>query len=94
MALSKESQNRVISAIDEDIFYTFTSFTSPSTHYSYDLATGESKKMFQADINDVNLNDYVTEQVFYPSADGTKIPMFITYKKGLEKNGKNARGAH
>lgn len=73
----------------EDIFYTFTSFTSPSTHYSYDLATGESKKMFQADINDVNLDDYVTEQVFYPSADGTKIPMFITYKKGLEKNGKN-----
>ena len=73
----------------EDIFYSFTSFTSPSTHYSYDLATGESKRLFQADINGVNLDDYVTEQVFYPSADGTKVPMFITYKKGLEKNGKN-----
>ena len=35
------------------------------------------------------MDDYVTEQVFYPSADGTKIPMFLTYKKGLEKNGKN-----
>lgn len=73
----------------EDIFYAFTSFTSPSTHYSYDLKTGESRRLFQADINGVNLDDYVTEQVFYPSADGTKIPMFLTYKKGIERNGKN-----
>ena len=37
----------------------------------------------------MNLDDYVTEQVFYTSADGTKVPMFLTYKKGLERNGKN-----
>lgn len=73
----------------EDIFYSFSSFTSPSTQYAYDIKTGESKKLFQPEIKGVNLDEYVTEQVFYPSADGTKIPMFLTYKKGLERNGKN-----
>lgn len=72
-----------------EVYYALASFTSPSAQYSYDLATGESKLIRQAEINGVNMDDYVTEQVFYPSADGTKIPMFITYKKGLEKNGKN-----
>lgn len=72
-----------------EVYYGLTSFISPSARYSYNLATGESTLIGQADINGVNMDDYVTEQVFYPSADGTKIPMFITYKKGLEKNGKN-----
>ncbi len=46
--------------------------------------------MSAPEIEGVDMSDYVTEQVFYPSADGTKkIPMFITYKKGLERNGKN-----
>lgn len=72
-----------------EVYYALTSFVSPSAQYSYDLATGGSTLIRQAEINGVNMDGYVTEQVFYPSADGTKIPMFITYKKGLEKNGKN-----
>lgn len=74
---------------NDEVYYALTSFTSPSTKYAYNLATGESTLIGAPEINGVNLEDYVTEQVFYPSADGTKIPMFITYKKGLEKNGKN-----
>ena len=72
-----------------EVYYALTSFTSPSSQYSYNIETGESTPLRQTEINGVNMDDYVTEQVFYPSADGTNIPMFITYKKGLEKNGKN-----
>ena len=72
-----------------DVFYSFTSFVYPSAKFSYDLATGKSTKIGQAKIDGFNPDDYVTEQVFYPSADGVKVPMFITYRKGLERNGKN-----
>lgn len=72
-----------------EVFYALTSFVYPSARYSYDLESGESTLIGSPDIAGINMDDYVTEQVFYPSADGTKIPMFITYKKGLEKNGKN-----
>ena len=72
-----------------EVFYALTSFTYPSARYSYNMETGESTLIGTPEIAGVNMDDYVTEQVFYPSADGTKIPMFITYKKGLEKNGKN-----
>ena len=73
----------------DDVYYTFTSFTSPSAQYAYNTKTGESRLLFQTEVKDVNFDDYVTEQVFYPSADGTKIPMFLTYKKGLKRDGKN-----
>lgn len=73
----------------DEAYYSFASFTSPSSIYSLDLKTGESKLISQTKLGGFNPDDYVTEQVFYPSADGTKIPMFITYKKGLEKNGQN-----
>ncbi|MCH5233253.1 MAG: S9 family peptidase [Muribaculaceae bacterium] len=73
----------------DEVFYAFSSFTSPASVYSLDMKTGESKLIHSANIEGVNLDDYVTEQVFYPSTDGTQIPMFITYKKGLEKNGQN-----
>lgn len=72
-----------------EVFYSFTSFTSPAAIYSYDLTTGESKPFRATELAGFNPDDYVTEQVFYPSADGTRIPMFLTYKKGLERNGKN-----
>lgn len=72
-----------------EVYYSFTSFAYPSTKYSYDLKNGVSKEIGKADVKGFNTDDYVTEQVFYPSADGTKIPMFITYKKGLKKDGKN-----
>ena len=56
---------------------------------AYNAETGDSRVFRTTDISGFNPDDYVTEQVFYPSADGTEIPMFITYKKGLERNGKN-----
>lgn len=73
----------------DEVFYAFTSFTYPSEIYKYDLASGKSEPYKAVEIPGFNMDDYVTEQVFYTSADGTKIPMFITYKKGLERNGKN-----
>lgn len=72
-----------------EVYYALTSFVYPAARYAYDMETGESTFIGAPEIDGVNMDDYVTEQVFYPSADGTKIPMFITYKKGLEKNGKN-----
>lgn len=72
-----------------DVFYAFTSFTYPAARYSYDMASGKSTLIGEPEIKDVNFEDYITEQVFYTSEDGTKVPMFITYKKGLDRNGKN-----
>ena len=73
---------------DPFVFYTFTSITFPPTIYRYDIATAKSTVFRKPEVK-FNPEDYVTEQVFYPSKDGTKVPMFITYKKGVEKNGKN-----
>ena len=73
---------------DKFVFYTFTSFTYPPTIFKYDLAA-EKSTLFRKPEVKFNPADYVTEQVFYPGKDGTKIPMFIVYKKGLQKNGKN-----
>ena len=73
---------------DKFVFYTFTSITFPPTIYRYDIATGKSTVFRKPEVK-FNPKGFVTEQVFYPSKDGTKIPMFITYKKGMEKNGKN-----
>lgn len=72
---------------DESVlYYSFTSFTFPSSIYKYDIETGVSSPYWNPDI-DFNPEDYITEQVFFESKDGTKIPMFITYKKGLEMDG-------
>ncbi|MFZ9388627.1 MAG: prolyl oligopeptidase family serine peptidase, partial [Chitinophagaceae bacterium] len=73
---------------DKELFYTFTSFTFPPTIYRYDVATGKSSVFRKPEVK-FNPEDYQTDQVFYPGKDGTKIPMFITYKKGVKKNGKN-----
>jgi len=73
---------------DQDIYYSFTSFTNPSTIYRYNITSGEST-LYQKPKVDFNPDDYETKQVFYASKDGTKIPMFIVYKKGIELNGKN-----
>jgi prolyl oligopeptidase len=73
---------------DPETFYSFTSFTYPSTIFKYDLEANVSE-LYLAPKVDFTPEDYVTEQVFYPSKDGTRIPMFLTYKKGLKKDGKN-----
>jgi prolyl oligopeptidase len=73
---------------DTETFYSFTSFTTPSTIYRYDLVTGESQLYRQPQVN-FDPDIYTTTQVFYPSADGTRVPMFITHKQGLELNGQN-----
>lgn len=73
---------------DETLYYTFTSFTYPSTIFEYNIETGEST-LYWAPEMDFNPEDYVTEQVFYFSKDSTRVPMFITYKKGLEMDGSN-----
>ncbi|MDR2472961.1 MAG: prolyl oligopeptidase family serine peptidase, partial [Tannerella sp.] len=73
---------------DKEAFYTFTSFTFPNTIYKYSIDDNTSE-MFLAPKVKFVANEYVTEQVFYPSKDGTKIPMFLTYKKGLQRDGSN-----
>jgi len=73
---------------DTETFYAFTSFTAPTTIYHYDLKTGKSTVYRQPKV-DFNPNDYETKQVFYASKDGTRVPMFITHKKGLKLDGQN-----
>lgn len=73
---------------EKECFYTFTSFTQPSTIYRYDINSNESP-LYRAPKVAFKMNDFTTEQVFFQSKDGTRIPMFLTYKKGLKRNGKN-----
>ena len=74
---------------DEKVmFYTFTSFTYPSTIYKFDPATGASEVFRKPEVK-FDPAAYETKQVFYASKDGTKVPMFIVHKKGLKLDGKN-----
>lgn len=69
-------------------FYGFTSFTFPSSVYKYDIEADKSELMHTSDV-DFNPEDYTTEQIFYESKDGTKVPMFVVHKKGIELDGNN-----
>ena len=71
-----------------EMFYAFTSFLSPGTIYRYDVGTGGSE-IFRAPKLKFDPARYQTEQVFYRSKDGTRVPMFITHRRDLEKNGVN-----
>ena len=73
---------------NNEVFYSFSSYTFPGTIYKYDAEKNESSKLFSPNV-DFNPEDYVTEQISYPSKDSTMVNMFVTYKKGMEKNGKN-----
>ena len=73
---------------DTETFYTVTSYTTPATIYHYDVANNKSTLYKQSKIK-FNSDDYETELEFYASKDGTKIPIFITHKKGIKLNGKN-----
>ena len=74
---------------DRETFYSFASYTSPGTIYRYDLETGKSTVFRRPEIHGFDPSQYETKQVFYPSKDGTRIPMFLTYKKGLKLDGSN-----
>ncbi|MFN6482956.1 MULTISPECIES: prolyl oligopeptidase family serine peptidase [unclassified Nostoc] len=73
---------------DTETFYSFTSFTTPGTIYRYDMVTGKSEVFRQPQV-DFNPDEYETKQVFYHSKDGTRVPMFITHKKGIKLDGNN-----
>ena len=73
---------------DTETFYSFTSFTVPTTIYRYSLVTGESS-LFRQPTVDFDPNDYETKQVFYTSKDGITVPMFIVHKKGITLDGNN-----
>jgi prolyl oligopeptidase len=74
---------------DKFIFYTFVSFNIPNSIYKYDIATRKSTLYRAPEIAGFKSDDYETSQVFYPSKDGTRIPMFIVHKKGLALDGNN-----
>jgi prolyl oligopeptidase len=73
---------------DQITYYTLTSFTYPSVIYKYDLKAKQSTLYRKTDV-DFDPNAFETKQVFYPSKDGTKIPMFIVHKKGIPLDGNN-----
>jgi prolyl oligopeptidase len=73
---------------DTETFYTFSSFATPPGTYRYDLVTGKSVLLRRAKVK-FNPDDYEVKQVFYASKDGTKVPMFITAKKGTKLDGSN-----
>ncbi len=72
----------------KELYYAFTSYIMPRTIYKYEVETGKSE-VYKQDGVQFNPDDYESNQVFYTSKDGTKVPMMITHKKGLQLNGQN-----
>ena len=73
---------------DKEFYFSFTNYSTPGSSFKYNVDTGEYTQYWKPNI-DFNPSEYESKQVFYTSKDGTKVPMIITYKKGLELNGKN-----
>ncbi|WP_298118036.1 prolyl oligopeptidase family serine peptidase [Flavobacterium sp.] len=73
---------------EKTLYYSFTNYITPGSTYSFEADSGVSK-VYQTPKIDFDSEDYQSEQIFYTSKDGTKVPMIITYKKGLKLNGKN-----
>ncbi|NLO01711.1 MAG: S9 family peptidase [Bacteroidales bacterium] len=73
---------------DKDVYYSFTNYTTPTVMYKMDPETGKAEIYKKPEVR-FNSDSYVSEQVFYESADGTKIPMIITYSKDTSRDGKN-----
>jgi prolyl oligopeptidase len=72
----------------QTLYYSFTNYTTPGNTYSFDVESGKSD-VYRKSGAKFNSEEYISEQVFYTSKDGTKVPMIISYKKGTELNGKN-----
>ena len=73
---------------EKEMYYSFTNYVTPGSIYKYDVDNGTSELYSKPEI-DFNPDDYESNQVFYASKDGTKIPMIITHKKGIQMDGKN-----
>jgi prolyl oligopeptidase len=73
---------------DAELYYSFTSYVYPPTIFHYDIASGTSE-VYKVSGVKFDPEQYTSEQVFYTSKDGTKVPMILTYKKGLKKDGNN-----
>ncbi|MFS4468978.1 prolyl oligopeptidase family serine peptidase [Maribacter sp. 2210JD10-5] len=73
---------------DKEFYFSFTNYNTPGSSYKYNVETGDYEQYWKPEI-DFNPEDYESNQVFYTSKDGTKVPMIITHKKGVELNGKN-----
>ncbi|MEZ5365609.1 MAG: prolyl oligopeptidase family serine peptidase [Bryobacterales bacterium] len=73
---------------DTETFYSYSSYALPPSIYRYDLITGKSTLLRQAKV-EFDADAYETKQVFYKSKDGTRVPMFVTARKGVELDGKN-----
>ncbi|MBC2843956.1 prolyl oligopeptidase family serine peptidase [Winogradskyella flava] len=73
---------------EKELYYSFTNYVTPGSIYKYDIEEGASE-LYRKPSIDFNPEDYESKQVFYTSKDGTKVPMIITHKKGVELNGKN-----
>lgn len=73
---------------EKELYYSFTNYITPGSIYQYNIEEGTSELYRQPKI-DFNSDEYESKQVFYTSKDGTKVPMIITHKKGIELNGKN-----
>ncbi len=72
----------------EYLYYSFTNYVTPGSIYKYDIKSGSSE-LYNKPTIDFNPEDYESKQIFFTSKDGTKVPMIITHKKGIELNGKN-----
>lgn len=73
---------------ETELYYSFTNYVTPGSIYKYDIASGNSELFIKPQI-DFNPENFESQQVFYTSKDGTKVPMIITHKKGLKLDGKN-----
>ena len=73
---------------EKEMYYSFSNYITPGTTYKFNADSGKSE-VYQKPKVKFNPEDYVSEQVFYTSKDGTKVPMMINYKKGTKLNGKN-----
>ena len=73
---------------ENEFFYTFTSFVTPTTVYKYDIKTGQSTVYDKAAVK-FDPSKFETKQVFFTSKDGTRVPVFLSYKKGIRLNGDN-----
>ena len=73
---------------ENTLYYTFSNYVTPSSTYSFNAKTGKSK-IYKKPKVDFKSDEFTSEQVFYPSKDGTQIPMIITYKKGTKLDGNN-----